>query len=373
MTARLPALDGLRAVAALLVVVTHAAYLSGFTVNGGLVGRLAGRGDFGVAIFFALSGFLLHFRLASDARDGRTDIRAYAVRRAARVLPAYWVTLAVVLAVVQPPVRTALAQALTVQTYLPGTDLDAFSQSWSIPTELSFYVVLPLVVWLLERARRRDPDLPVLLLVASAVIATVALAFVPVGTVGEDLVIERWLPARWPNFAVGMVLAELLLRRGSRLARAARRLGRDSAGCLALAVAALLLATTPVAGLLTLGPASGVQLSVRLALSTAVAGLLLAPLVLGREDDSYSAALASRPARGVGTVSYGLFLWHLPVFAGLYAFTGAQVFAGGIVPLLAVGLPISLLMAWLSHVVVERPAMRWAARRVPHRPAPLPR
>jgi peptidoglycan/LPS O-acetylase OafA/YrhL len=372
MTTRRPALDGLRAVAALLVVVTHAAYLSGFTVNGGLVGRLAGRGDFGVAIFFALSGFLLHFRLVSDARDGRSDVRAYAVRRAARVLPAYWVTLAVVLAVVQPPVRTALAQALAVQTYVPGTDLDAFSQSWSIPTELSFYVVLPFVGWLLERARRRDPDLPVLLLVASAVAATVALAFVTVGTVGEDLVIERWLPARWPNFAVGMVLAELLLRPESRLARAGRRLARDSAGCLALAVAALLLATTPIAGLLTLGPASGVQLSMRLALSTAVAGLLLAPLVLGR-DDTYSAALASRPARSVGVVSYGLFLWHLPVFAGIYAFTGAEVFAGGIVPLLAVGLPISLLVAWLSHVAVERPAMRWAARRVPHRPAPLPR
>jgi peptidoglycan/LPS O-acetylase OafA/YrhL len=160
MTARLPALDGLRAVAALLVVATHAAYLSGFTVNGGLVGRLAGRGDFGVAVFFALSGFLLHFRLVSDARDGQTDVKAYAVRRAARVLPAYWVTLAVVVAVTQPPVRTAVAQAFTVQTYLPGADIDAFSQSWSIPTELSFYVVLPLVVWLLERARHRDqlPD-----------------------------------------------------------------------------------------------------------------------------------------------------------------------------------------------------------------------
>ena len=93
MRARLPALDGLRAVAALLVVATHAAYLTGATTSGGLLGRLAGRGDFGVAIFFALSGFLLHHGLAADARDGRTDLRAYAVRRAARVLPAYWLTL----------------------------------------------------------------------------------------------------------------------------------------------------------------------------------------------------------------------------------------------------------------------------------------
>ena len=322
MTARLPALDGLRAVAALLVVATHAAYLSGFTVNGGLLGRLAGRGDFGVAIFFALSGFLLHFRLVSDARDGQTDVKAYAVRRAARVLPAYWVTLAVVVAVAQPPVRTAVAQALTVQTYLPGTDLDAFSQSWSIPTELSFYLVLPLVVWLLERARRRDPDLPVLLLVGSAVLTTVALAFVTVGRVGEDVLIERWLPARWPSFAVGMVLAELLLRPESRWSRGARRLARDSAG---LPRAGRCRPSPgddtdrgpadPRAGVrgAALGPAGAVDRG---------RGLLLAPLVLGR-DDAYSAALASRPARNVGTVSYGLFLWHLPVFAGLYALTGA--------------------------------------------------
>ena len=75
---------------------------------------------------------------------------------------------------------------------------------------------------------------------------------------------------------------------------------------------------------------SGAQLSVRLALSTVVAGLLLAPLVLGPTTTRTHAALASRPARGVGTVSYGLFLWHLPVFAGLYAVSGGQVFSGGI-------------------------------------------
>ena len=372
MTARLPALDGLRAVAALLVVVTHAAYLTGFTVNGGLLGRLAGRGDFGVAIFFALSGFLLHHALVSDRRDGRSDLRAYAVRRAARVLPAYWVTLAVVVVVSRPGTRTAVAQALGVQTYLGNTDISSFSQSWSIPTELSFYVVLPLVVWLLDLARRRHRDLPALLLIGSAVVATVALALMPVGVVGDDVLIERWLPARWPNFAVGMVLAELVLNRDSRPARATGRLARDSAGCLLVAAGALLLATTPIAGPLTLGLVSGVQLSVRLALSTVVAGFLLAPLVLGRED-AYAAALGSRSARDVGAVSYGLFLWHLPVFSAVYAVSGATVFTGGILPLLAIGLPVSLFLAWLSHVAVELPAMRWAARAVPHRRAPLPR
>ena len=133
----------------------------------------------------------------------------------------------------------------------------------------------------------------------------------------------------------------------------------------------MLLATTPIAGPLTLGLVSGTQLSVRLALSTVVAGFLLAPLVLGR-DDTYGAALGSRPARNVGAVSYGLFLSHLPVFSAIYALTGATVFTGGILPLLAVGLPISLFLAWLSHVAIERPASVGAPA-VPHRRAPLPR
>ena len=362
MRARLPALDGLRAVAALLVVATHAAYLTGATTSGGLLGRLAGRGDFGVAIFFALSGFLLHHGLAADARDGRTDLRAYAVRRAARVLPAYWLTLTAVVVATQPPLRTVVAQALTIQTYVPDTDLDAFSQSWSIPTEIAFYVVLPLVVVLLERARRRHRDLPVVILAGTAVAAVVVLALVPVGEVGETLLVERWLPARWPNFAVGMLLAEVVLRPQGRFAARVVALSRDTVGCLAVAGGAFILATTPIAGPLTLGPVSGAQLSVRLTLSTVVAGLLLAPLVLGR-DDAYPAALASGPARGVGQVSYGLFLWHLPVFAALYAVSGATFFTGGIVPLLAVGLPLSLGLAWLSHVAVVRPSAWPAARR----------
>jgi peptidoglycan/LPS O-acetylase OafA/YrhL len=265
-----------------------------------------------------------------------------------------------------------VAQALALQIYLPGTDIDEFSQSWSISTEIAFYIALPFVVLLLGLARRRHPDLPVALLMASAVLSMLFVAFMPVGVVGEDVLVERWLPARWPNFAVGMLLAEVLMRPQTRFAAGVTRLARDTSGCLVLAGAALVLGTTPIAGPLTLGPVSGVQLAIRLALSSVVAGLLLAPLVLGH-GDAYARALSSRPARAVGTVSYGLFLWHLPVFSAVYAVSGGQVFSGGILALLAIGLPVSLGLAWLSHVVVEVPAMKWAARRVPHRRTPLPR
>lgn len=372
-TARLPALDGLRAVAASLVVVTHASYLTGFTVTGGLVGRLAGRGDYGVAVFFALSGFLLHHRFLVERDDGRVDVGRYLLRRAMRVLPAYWVTLAVVVLASRPPVVAAVAQALTIQTYVPDTDLPAFSQSWSIPTELSFYLVLPLLVVGLEGLRRRDPRLPLRVLVVSAAALALLLAVVPAPDAGGgDLLVERWLPGRWPNFAVGMVLAEVVHHPDTGMARVVRRIARDSTACLSVGLAALLLATTPVAGPLTLGPITGLQLSARLVLSTVVAGCLLAPLVLGRPD-AWSRVLTRPGARSVGAVSYGLFLWHLPVFSALYALVDVEAFTGGFVPLLAIGVPVSLGLAWLSLVLVERPAMRLAGRWARGRRTPAPR
>ena len=364
---RLPALDGLRAVAAMLVVLTHAAFLTGAVTTWGLPGRLMGRGDFGVGLFFALSGFLLHRRLLHDRREGVYDVPSYLVRRAARVLPAYWVTLAVVSVVAQPPARTVLAQALAVQTYVPDTQIDAFSQSWSIPTELAFYLVLPLVVVGLDRLRRRNPAWPVPVLLGSALVFLVVVALLPSDGLESLLFVERWLPARWADFAVGMVLAEVLEHPSAPGSARIRAAASDTAGCLLVGGAAYALATTSVTGSLTLEPSSGPQTSARLLLNAVVAFALLAPLTAGT-GGGWAAVLSWSPVRWVGTVSFGLFLWHLPVLTGLYEVAGIPLFGGGLVPLLAIGLPVSLTLAWLSLRLVELPAMRWAARR-----SPLPR
>ena len=97
-----------------------------------------------------------------------------------------------------------------------------------------------------------------------------------------------------------------------------------------------------------------------------------APLVLGR-DDAYSAALASRPARNVGTVSYGLFLWHLPVFAGLYALTGARVFTGRHHPAARPRAPDQPVPGVAEPRRRRAPGHALGGTTVPHRRAPLPR
>ena len=367
----LGSLDGLRAVAAFMVLLTHAAFLTGL-VSGGLAGRLLGRGDLGVAIFFSLSGFLLHRSLLADWRTPRWDVKGYYLRRFARVVPAYWVTLAVVAIAVQPGALTVVLEALGLQIYARSAHIPEFSQSWSIATELSFYAVLPVVFLVLQRLRRRDADLPAKVLVGAVLAGLFAAWAATSGEIGREVLFERWLPARTANFALGMLLAEAALSPDLAVARWCRRAAANPSTCLGVAASAYLLSTTSIAGQLTLGVVSGLQLALKMALSCVVTAGLMLPLLFG-PPHGLRALLQHPVARWLGTVSFGVFLWHLPVFSAMYAVTGLDYFKGGFVPLLIVGVPITLAVAAASWYGVERPLVLWAhrsRRRTP--PAPVP-
>ena len=90
-----PALDTMRAIGALGVVITHVGFWAGIYTSQGYVGVLVARADVGVALFFVLSGFLLYrpFARWSLGASERPSIRSFAIRRAARIFPAYWVVL----------------------------------------------------------------------------------------------------------------------------------------------------------------------------------------------------------------------------------------------------------------------------------------
>ncbi|NRR33004.1 acyltransferase [Oxalobacteraceae bacterium] len=148
---RLPGLDLLRAVAIVWVMLYH------LTSWGPVLPEFIEYGYIGVDLFFVLSGFLIGWQLLKPYTLGlEPQWRQFFLRRAFRVLPAYWVVLAVYFAV--PAVREspdiqALWHFLTfTQNMFPDYfRARAFSHAWSLCIEEHFYLLLPAVVWLLAR------------------------------------------------------------------------------------------------------------------------------------------------------------------------------------------------------------------------------
>ncbi|MGD9517510.1 acyltransferase family protein, partial [Mycolicibacterium sp.] len=221
-TGRVASLTGIRAVAALLVVLTHAAYTTGKYPQG-YVGLVYSRMEIGVPIFFVLSGFLLFLPWVSAAAAGGPppSVRRYAWHRVRRIMPAYVVT--VVAAYLVYHFRTAgpnpghtwegLFRNLTLTQIYTDNYLYSFlhqglTQMWSLAVEVAFYVALPVLAYLLLVVLCRRRWRPGLLLAGLAVLAAVSPAwmwlvhnttFLPDGA-------KLWLPGYLAWFVGGMVL-----------------------------------------------------------------------------------------------------------------------------------------------------------------------
>lgn len=352
-------LTGLRAVAALLVVGTHAAFATG-SLSHGFLGVVYARLEIGVAIFFVLSGYLLFRPWVRAAAAGQPPPRVarYARRRARRVMPAYLVTVCVVYALwaVWPVVPTpgqswaGLVRHLTLtqiytDDYLLTYLHHGLSQTWSLAVEVSFYAALPVLAHLLLTVWCRGTWRPGRLLVGLAAMAGVGpLWLVLVWLAGAHSAdwlpnsAGMWLPAHLPWFAGGMGLA--VLRSLRVRVRAAR----------ALPAAALLflLACTPLAGSITMGPVPVWAPVVKSLLYAAVAVLAVAPLVLGG-GESYGRALSSRPVTWLGEISYELFLVHVLVMAVLLDVLHWPLFGGSFAGLFGLTLLLGLPAAWALH------------------------
>lgn len=374
---RFGALEAVRAVAALAVVVTHVAFQTGATREGPFAGILA-RLDLGVALFFALSGFLLflpHVRrwLAGEPAP---SARAYLWRRAVRILPAYWLTVVVCFLVLPGNADVSVADvarhALLVQGYQAGTLREGLTQTWSLATEAAFYVVLPLLAPLVLGPRRGTPVLrrPVLVLAALGLLTVAWLLGSRVVDPEGTLPSGAWLPGTIGWFAAGMLVA--LLRAACERDAGAVRWVRDIASapftCWLLALFVLLVATTPVAGPRLLLPTTGWEMVWKFALYGTVALLVLVPLTMVDTTTSpVPRALSRRPLPWLGELSYSVFLWHLLVLALVYRFTGTELFAGGFWRVLGLTLAGTLVVAALSYRLLERPALRLRSL-VPDRP-----
>lgn len=370
---RVASLTGMRAVAALLVLGTHAAFATG-KLSHGYLGVAYARLDIGVAIFFVLSGFLLFrpWMRAAAAEAAAPSVGRYARHRFRRVVPAYLITVAAVFVVysfysVSPNPGQSWAGLLRYLTltqiytddYLLTYAHQGLSQTWSLAVEVSFYAALPLLAYLLLTVCCRGRWQPGRLLVGLAVVASVSPIWLVLVQTTDWLPSSAgmWLPTHLTWFAGGMLLATLQ----------ALAVRCPAALAVPSAVVLFLIVCTPVAGAVAMGPAPLWEPLAKNLLYAAIATLAVAPLVLGG-DGWWQRLLGSRPMVWLGEISYEIFLVHVVVMAVVFGvILEWPLFTGSLPGLFALTLAVTVPLAYLlrrgSSAALEWCESRWYGRR----------
>lgn len=293
---RMPALDGLRGVAIVLVVILH-----GWP-------EIMPAGGYGVTVFFVLSGFLITGILTAEKdRAGELDLRRFFVKRALRLLPALVVFLAVYAVVIGEASHTWPVLGYVANwAKIGGYELGTLTHGWSLAVEEHFYVAWPLVVGLVSRRFRFAVTAGLLAVAVGWRIAMIGEPFVRVNN-GTDTAAFALLagcalavapkltaPARWGYGSIAAIVGVSLLPIKQ----------TDAFLWIELAVAGLAVVAT----------------------AACVDGLRM---------------MEWKPLRWVGVVSYGLYLWHKPLMLLSW---GPWV-----------GLAVALAATWLSWRYVEAP------------------
>jgi peptidoglycan/LPS O-acetylase OafA/YrhL len=351
-----------------MVVLTHSAFNTG-QINHGWVGAALSRFDFGVTLFFLLSGFLLSRPWFLTAALGRPEpsTRHYLWKRALRILPLYWVV--VVAALALDPANDGagwkvwLSNLTLTQLYRPVLLPSSLTQMWSLCTEVAFYVVLPLLCWLLTWRPRRGHRLDLrVVLVASSVlfVAGVAWQAVVAQIPGSEGHFAQWLPGYLPWFLVGVCFAAV----SASLAVHPRdhvleRMARDLPGCWILATAIFAVACSPLAGPRQLLIPGGWEAGSKVVLYAAAGAFYLLPLVFGPERDGWVRTQLSGPVMfWLGEISYGVFAIHMLVLNAVFSVLDIPIFTGRYLTVAATTLAVTIVLATMSYYLYERPIMR---------------
>jgi peptidoglycan/LPS O-acetylase OafA/YrhL len=366
-----------RALAVALVLADH----------GGMPG-MAG-GFLGVDVFFVLSGFLITSLLLDElGRTGRIDLANFWIRRARRLLPALVLmvlTVAIGRQFFSPEAVARLRDdavaaffwvanwmfvADKTDYFTRGAPPSPLQHAWSLGVEEQYYLVWPLVliavaVGLAVRARRRGSRatlggvrLTVFLLATLGALGSAAAAILLASDATRDRVYFG-TDTRAQALLVGAAASALLvgdwssLNRGWSLIRS--RTGKWIARVL------------PVIGLALLGAAvhyaSGTAREFRggLLIAAAIAAALVIVPVALHQRGPVAAVLAWGPLAWLGTISYGVYLWHWPIFLVLNGqrtgWTGMSLFA--------VRCAATLAVSTVSWWAIEQPIRKWQPVRVP--------
>ncbi|MDI1443687.1 acyltransferase [Polyangium sp. 6x1] len=319
----------------------------------------------GVDLFFVLSGFSLGL---SWIRSRGQPPRDFLLRRAARILPAYWVALVVTLVfhrgVLGAPSFAAslAAHLLVLQGYVSPGGIVIIGASWSLTTEACFYLVFPWLAPLVLKEGRRSIWIGAGVVIASWLVRMGLHAVVLEPGIHTGLLEatqRRWIPSRLDQFVLGALAARAFVA----LARS-ERAASLAPWALAACVPALVIAFR-LEGLHYLEPGGGAPYAWLSLVTTAL--VLSAALCRGRA----LAIVAPRPLAFVGIVSYGVFLYHQLALGVSDLEASSPPTWKNLARTASFALVASVIVGYASWVLVERPAMRWASqKRRESRPSP---
>ncbi len=390
---RFPAIDGLRAIAALAVVVYHVTTTYNLeTLNYDTWQWTQRLGNFGVSAFFLISGFLLYrpYVVAHFAGTPVPRMIPFWGRRFLRIYPAYWVAITVaVYGIAILEIKNFQIFFTTyglLQNYRAGLTLSGLGVEWTLVIEVSFYLALPLIAWALRAmtsaTASRQAKLAVQLvglagiyLIAMVVrvwrlwgLSTPTLAdlrgaeWFPIHQVGQ------WLVGYLDWFALGMLLAvgSAWVAGGGRIPMFGRALAKYPAASWALSLMCFWVAlqlNTPesIYAKVTRTQDFGIAFLYGL-----VAFFLILPLVFGDQSEGrIRRFLQTRVMVYLGLISYGVYLWHIIWVRQLKVWFQDGTVGGNIWIWFAIVFGLTVVTATASYFWVERPAIRWSHRRWP--------
>jgi peptidoglycan/LPS O-acetylase OafA/YrhL len=355
-----PGLTGLRGIAACWVMLFHLwglARAPRVVVAGLDLTPLFSVGYLGVDLFFVLSGFLLGLPFLAWAlgRKPFPDLRTYAKRRCLRVLPAFYIQLAILVVAgflvtgAWPIGLRQLFAYLGMQfVFFDGIAPMLNGVWWTLPVEWNFYLVLPLLGLAFARARWWLVALGVLVAVFAFRVFCydLLLANRSIGPIAYPMIIQ--LPGRLDEFVFGMLAALFHLRRRIPAPRRdTTLLALGLAGVVALMLGldgrGDIFATGDTRWIFVYATCAGASLA--LVVYAAAARVRVAQWLFG-----------GRVLAFLGTISYSLYLWHLVVFqyAARGGLTGWKI-AAGLGGLALILVPSVLIVAWVSYRWTERP------------------
>lgn len=344
----LPILDGLRGIAVLLVLWAH--------INPATPGYpewlvkarfLHDPGIQGVDLFFVLSGFLITRILLVERRQA-IPVRWFLLRRVLRIFPVYYLLLAIVWATRGGPDIKWCAVYLSNFYFAFGGGITSLTHTWSLCVEEHFYLLWPPIVALAGPTVAKRFLL--WWIVPTAIVSTV-LALWLLEPATAELAQRYTSPVRFLSLGVGCLLAfgERHIMNSPRRYRwlgiALLLLGAASSNA-TLVVGPMMYSRAPLL------PPSLFQASYLVSAVMLSAGTMLCCLCAGRYSPLQ--ILRSAPLRAVGRISYGLYLYHMPIYRwlGEPATPGSQ----------ALAVTASFAAATASYFAIERPILRFGAR-----------